>query len=123
MAGLEEALGRPEHALEHLETAVSRYHTAGNHASIATTLCFATVLFNRLEQAELAATIYGMSIPHGIGMVAHLPGVLDHLRDVLGDERFDRCVDFGAAMEFDDAMELVRREIGSARRELASSAG
>jgi hypothetical protein len=80
-------------------------------------------LFNRLEQPEVAATIYGMSIPHGIGMVAHLPGVLDQLRGVLGDERFDRCVDFGAAMEFNEAMELVRGEIASARRELAASAG
>jgi predicted ATPase/DNA-binding SARP family transcriptional activator/class 3 adenylate cyclase len=123
LAGLEEALGRPEHALELLDTAVFRYHAAGNHASVATTLCFAAVVFNRLEQAELAATIYGMSIPHGIGMVPHLPGVLDHVRDVLGDERFDRCVDLGAAMEFDEAMELVRREIASARRELAASSG
>jgi predicted ATPase len=122
MAGLEQDLGgQPEHALELLDSAVSRYHSAGNHASTATTLCLVAVLFNRLEQPELAATIYGMSIPHGIGMVPYLPGVLDKVRDILGDERFDRCVDLGAAMEFDDAMELVRGEIASARRALTAN--
>jgi tetratricopeptide (TPR) repeat protein len=120
MAGLQQALGEPERALELLDTAVARYHNAGNHASSATTLGLVAVLFHRLDQPELAATIYGMSTRIGISMVARLPEVLDQLRAALGDRRFDACVEVGAAMEFDEAMECVRREIASAQRELAS---
>src|SRR5262249_49505409 len=73
------------------------------------------------DRPELAATIYGMSTPHGLSMVMRLAEVLDQLRAALGDEEFESLVATGAAMEFDEAMECVRREIASARRELASS--
>jgi len=121
LAGLEAALGEPERALGLLDTAVEGYHRAGNHASVASGLALVAVLFSRLEQPELAATVYGMSTPHGISLVVQLPNVLDELRAALGQERFDACVATGAAMEFDEAMECVRREIAAARRELASS--
>jgi tetratricopeptide (TPR) repeat protein len=121
MAGLQEALGKPERALELLDTAVALFHRAGNHASGATTLALVAVLFSRLEQPTIAATIYGMSTQHGISMVVHLPEVLEQLRSALGEERFNLRVAAGSAMEFDEAMEYVRREIAHARREIASS--
>jgi predicted ATPase/class 3 adenylate cyclase len=121
MAGLQQAAGEPEQALELLDTAVALFHRAGNHASIATTLALVAVLFSRLEHAEIAATIYGMSTRQGISMVAHLPEVLDQLRAALGRERFDTRVAAGSAMSFDDAMKYVSREIASARHQLASS--
>ena len=46
--------------------------------------------------------------------------MLDDLRAALGDECFEGCVETGAAMAFDDSMEYVRRDIASARRDLAS---
>ena len=121
MAGLQEALGMSEPALELLDTTVTLFHRAGNHASVATTLARIAVLFSRLEQPEIAATIYGMSTRHGISMVVHLPEVLDQIRAVLGEEPFDARVAAGSAMEFDDAMEYVRREIALARGQLAPS--
>ena len=121
MAGLQEALGKPERALELLDTAVALFHRAGNHASVATTLALVAVLFSRLEQPTIAATIYGMSTQHGISMVVHLPEVLEQLRAALGEERFDMRVAAGSAMEFDEAMNYDRREIAHARREIASS--
>ncbi len=121
MGGLHEALGKTEQALELLDTAAATFHRAGNHASIATTLGLVAVLFSRLEQPEIAATIYGISTQHGTSMVVQLPEVIDELRDALGAERFDGCVAAGHAMEFDAAMEYVRAEIASARRVLAAS--
>ena len=121
IAGLEETLGQPERALELLDSAVARYHRAGNRGSVATTLARIAVLFSRLEQPEIAATIYGMSTRHGISMVVHLPEVLDQLRAALGEELFDARVAAGSAMDFDEAMEYVRREIARAREQLAPS--
>jgi tetratricopeptide (TPR) repeat protein len=91
LAGLEAALGEPERALGLLDTAVERYHRAGNHASVASGLALVAVLFSRLEQPELAATVYGMSTPHGISLVVQLPNVLDELRAALGQERWSAC--------------------------------
>ena len=119
IAGLEEALGKPERALELLDSVVARYHRAGNHGSVATMLAIVAVLFGRLEQPEIAATIYGMSTQHGISLAVHLPEVLDQVRAALGDEPYEACVAAGSAMEFDDAMGYVRREIALARGRLA----
>jgi predicted ATPase/DNA-binding SARP family transcriptional activator len=121
MAGLQQGLGMPEQALELLDAAVVLYQRAGNRASVATTLALVAVVFNRLEQPELAATIYGTSTPHGTSMVAYLSDELDQLRATLGEEAFDARVADGARMEFDDAMEYVRREIAIARGNLAST--
>jgi hypothetical protein len=45
--------------------------------------------------------------------------VLDELRTQLGDEPFNARIANGAAMEFDDAMELVRHELATARERAA----
>jgi predicted ATPase/DNA-binding SARP family transcriptional activator/class 3 adenylate cyclase len=121
MAALQQGLGLSEQALELLDAAVGHFHRAGNHASVATTLALVAVVFSRVEQPELAATIYGMSTPHGTSMVAYLPNVLDQLRAALGDKEFEAHVATGAAMGFDEAMEYVRREIAAVRSRLAAS--
>ena len=43
---------------------------------------------------------------------------MEHLRNVLGADAFERRAATGAAMEFDGAMEYVRGEIALARRQL-----
>jgi predicted ATPase/class 3 adenylate cyclase len=121
MAALQHVLGMPEQALELLDTAVALFHRAGNHASVATTLALVAVVFSRLGQPELAATIYGMSTSHGTSMIPYLPTVLDELRTQLGDEPFNARIASGAAMDFDDAMELVRHEIAIAREHATPS--
>ena len=118
IAALEAVLGDPEQALELFDSAVASYHRAGNHGSVATTLAQVAVLFSRIDRPEIAATIYGTSTRHGISMIANLPEVVEHLRDVLGDDAFERRAATGAAMEFDEAMEYVRGEIALARRQL-----
>lgn len=118
IAGLEGVLGNPERALELLDTALTRYHRAGNHGSVATTLALVAVLFNGLDQPATAAMIYGMSARQGVSMTVRLPRVLDELRASLGDEQFDANVAAGMAMGFEPAMDYVRDEIARARREL-----
>jgi predicted ATPase/class 3 adenylate cyclase len=120
MAALQHGLGLPEQALDLLDSALALYQGAGNHASLATTLALVAVVFSRLDQPDLAATIYGMSTPHGTSMVASLPDVLHQLRTRLGDETFEAKVSAGATTDFDQAMETVRREIELAQRKLAA---
>ena len=118
IAALEAVLGDPGQALELFDTAVASYHRAGNHGSVATTLAQVAVLFSQIDRPEIAATIYGTSTRHGVSMIANLPEVVEHLRNVLGADAFERRAATGAAMEFDGAMEYVRGEIALARRQL-----
>ena len=118
IAALEAVLGDPGQALELFDSAVASYHRAGNHGSVATTLAQVAVLFSQIDRPEIAATIYGTSTRHGVSMIANLPEVVEHLRNVLGADAFERRAATGAAMEFDGAMEYVRGEIALARRQL-----
>jgi hypothetical protein len=47
--------------------------------------------------------------------------VLGHLREVLGDAAFDRCVAAGAGMNPADAVQYAREQIRCAREELRPS--
>ena len=51
--------------------------------------------------------------------VVGLPGLVDHLRTILGSTRFDECVAAGAALEFADAVRYARLQIRLLRSELA----
>jgi hypothetical protein len=52
-------------------------------------------------------------------MAVDLPAVAGHLRVVLGDSVFTRCVATGAAMDHAEAVRYARAEIASARTQLA----
>jgi hypothetical protein len=70
------------------------------------------VLFDRLEQPDIAATLYGATSRYGvIAWVFNLPTVVDHLREALGQAAYDDCVATGAAMEFGDAVQYAQQQI------------
>ena len=48
-------------ALELFDTAIDTYHRVGNHPGLAITLANLAVFFDRTEQSDIAATIYGSS--------------------------------------------------------------
>jgi predicted ATPase/DNA-binding SARP family transcriptional activator len=118
VAGLEAAHGELDQALEMFDTTIESQHHAGNVANVATTLASLAVLFDRIDQPDVAATIYGASTNHAsISFVMNVPDVVAHLRSVLGETAFDGCVSAGAVMEPADAVRYARHQIQLARRE------
>jgi predicted ATPase/class 3 adenylate cyclase len=118
-AGVEAVHGDPGEALILFETAIDSLHRAGDVGNTALALAGLAVLFDRLERPEIAATLYGASrLRVDTGWVTHLHGVVNQLRTILGDSRFDDCVAIGAAMELTDAVAYARDQIQAARRQI-----
>ena len=118
-AGLEAVHGDLEQALALFETTIDVLHRAGNVANVATTLANLAVVFDRIQRPEIAATLYGTTTHHGsTRLVINLPGVVEHLRAVLGQTMFEDRVAVGAAMEPGDAVRYARQQIQHARRQL-----
>ncbi len=116
-AGLEARHGRRDDALELFDSTIATYHRVGNHPGLAITLADLAVFFDRTVQSDIAATIYGSSTRYqSIVAAPGLPGVVEHLRAVLGDTLFDRCVETGAALDFGDAVAYARHQIRLARQ-------
>ncbi|MCX6521497.1 MAG: NB-ARC domain-containing protein [Actinobacteria bacterium] len=121
IAGLEAALGEPDRALELFDNSIEFYRRMGNRASVTTSLGKVAVVFTGLGRFDEAATMYGISVPCGVAILADLPDTLDQLRSVLGQVAFDRCVATGSAMEFEAGMQWARHAIARARAELAAA--
>jgi predicted ATPase/class 3 adenylate cyclase len=117
LATLEETGGDLVDALEKFVTVIEWYQASGNRGSVTTALGDIAVMFDRLDRSEIAATIYGTSVPYGQSIAEELPSTVEHLREVLGNERFDLCVTAGASMEFNDAMLYVKQMLQEAQRQ------
>jgi hypothetical protein len=77
------------------------------------------VLFDRIDQPEIAATVYGTSIRDGITIaVMGFADTVEHLHTVLGDAAFDQCVAAGSAMDPAEAVAYAREQIQAARRQI-----
>ncbi len=119
VAGLEAVHGQLEHGLDMFDDTIDSFHQVGDISNVAVTLAALAVFFDRFEQPETAATIYGSTTEHtSTAMVAALPATIDHLRTVLGKARFDECVTTGAAMELAQAIQYAHQQIEHTRRQL-----
>jgi tetratricopeptide (TPR) repeat protein len=117
VAALEAAHGERDEALALFDDNIDSLHRAGDVAHLSSTLANLAAFFDRIDQPDIAATVYGTTIRHAsITRVINLSFVVDHLRDVLGQTRFDQCLAAGAAMAPADAVHYVRRHIHLARR-------
>ena len=118
-AWLEGVHGDLDPALALFNDTIASQFAAGNVANLAATIGTLAVLFDRLDRAEAAATIYGTTT-HQISppVVIGLPTVLHHLRVTLGDAAFEDCVATGAAMNHSEAVRYVRAQIETARGQL-----
>ena len=117
-APLEAVHGDLDQALALFDTTIDSLHRAGNVANLAAALAGLAGFFDRIEQPEIAATIYGTSAHHAnINTVINLPAVLHHLRAALGDTVFHACVATGAAMEPPDAVQYARHHIQLTRHQ------
>ncbi len=92
------------------------FHRAGVQGNLGLALGSLAVHFDRVEQPEPAARIYGAGTHSlNITVVPGLQEAVQHLRKVLGGPVFDRYVAAGAAMETGDAVAYAREQIRLAR--------
>ena len=121
LAWLEGLHGVPAQAAELFDSVLDVFHRAGNHTDLRATLCYVAMFFDRMELPEIAATVFGGSRMSAESWVVGMPSALEHLRDVLGVERFDACVEAGAAMEptaaVSFAREMIRTALGTSEDE------
>jgi predicted ATPase len=112
-ASLEARHGDPRRALSLLQTTLVTLHRFGDDVgNLLVAFGDLAVLFDRLERPEIAATLYGASRRHGdIGWATDLPAVVDHLRSILGETRFDELADVGAAMAIGDAVSYAQHQM------------
>ena len=91
-AGLEAVHDQLEHGLTMFDRTIESYHQTGDVGNVAATLADLATFFDRYEQSEIAATLYGSTTGHtSTVMVANLPASVEHLRSVLGESRFAEC--------------------------------
>jgi predicted ATPase len=121
-AALEAVHGDLGQALALFDAALDSLHRAGNLASLGGVLANLAVFFDRLDQPDIAATLYGASSTNqAVSLwVLDLPAVMDSLRAALGDAAFDQCAATGAAMDLADAVGYARHHIELARRQAAN---
>ncbi len=75
--------------------------------------------FDRYEQPEVAATLYGSTTGYkSIVRVANLPATIEQRRTLLGEPRFAECVAAGEAMELARAVQYAGGQIQHARLRL-----
>jgi hypothetical protein len=118
---LETLHGDPGRGLALFDTALDGLHRAGNPGSVVLGFPNLAVCFDRFDQPDVAATIYGAGTLHAASQYGfELPGVVDHLRAVLGDTAFHNCGATGAAMDAADAVAYARHHIELARRQAAN---
>jgi predicted ATPase len=106
LADLEVGHGHLHDALDLLESAITNLHDAGDTSTLRTPLASLTVCLDRMGQHEAAATIVGVATTTlTAAVVGVLPATTAHLREVLGDQRFETLSARGGALE---PAELVR---------------
>jgi len=120
-ARLEATQGDPDEALVLFDYVISAFHQSGNEGSLAITLGYVAAFFDRVENPDVAATLYGAATRINSSILGNRPPFVRHLRDVLGDSGFDRCADTGAAMEPAEAVAYARDQIQAARRQIADA--
>jgi hypothetical protein len=82
------------------DSTIDSFHQADDVGNGAATVADLATFFDRYEQPEVAATLYGSTTGYtSIVMVANPPATIEQLRTVLGEPRFAECVAAGEAME------------------------
>jgi hypothetical protein len=117
-ARLEALKGNLADGLALFDAAMDAFHRFGNQPSLAMTLGGLAMVFDRIEQPEIAARIYGAATrSRSIEAVPGLPAVVEHLRAVLGAAVFADQVAAGVALEVGDAVAFARDQIRLVRHQ------
>jgi hypothetical protein len=123
-AGLEALHGRRDSGLELFDTTIDAFHRSGSPVNLARTLASLGIFFDRIDNPDVAATLYGAAARvKAIAAVPGLPAAIEHLRTTLGPAVFDHHVAAGAAMDIGDAVAYARQQIRRAQQTSDSPPG
>jgi predicted ATPase/class 3 adenylate cyclase len=119
LAQLEAQRGDPLAALDHISLAVRNFHDSGNIAVMRSPLTILAVFLDRLGRFEPAATIAGFaSSPLTAAAWPEINTAIAHLRDVLGDQTYERLARKGETMTTAAMATYAYDQIDRARAEL-----
>jgi tetratricopeptide (TPR) repeat protein len=120
LAGLEAEQGDRVAALEYLAVAIRKNHESGNTGTLHYPLAVLAVLLDRLGRYEPAAAIAGFATVHPVAAAAspELGTAMTHLREVLGDQRYESLASEGEAMTIAATVSYAYDQIDQARTEL-----
>jgi hypothetical protein len=107
------AVGKPDN--RGVPRFVSKALTLPNRQP-ASTYASLAVFFDRTNQPEIAATIYGTTRYPNANLVIGLAVAVDHLRCTFDTEIFDDCVHAGAAMTLTEAAHYAHHHINTTRQ-------
>jgi hypothetical protein len=119
LSQLEPEHGDPLAALDDITLAIRNFYDSGNVAYIPITLATLTVFLDRLGRLEPAATIAGFALsPLTASTVHQITTAITHLREVLGDERYESLARKGEKMTTAAMVTYAHDQIDQARAEL-----
>jgi predicted ATPase len=123
LAGLEALHGDQQTGLASFDETIDSFHQSGDMVNLACTFGWLAVFFERIDRHAAAAILYGVSSRDAFAMasIPPLPGLDDHLRDVLGAVAFDEMAREGAAMDRSQAVVYAHAEIQHVREDLSES--
>jgi hypothetical protein len=119
LAQLEALYGDPLAALDDLTLAIRHHHDSGSTALMRSPLAVLAALLDRLGRCEPAATVAGFAASPLTA--AGYPSIITaraHLRDVLGDERYESLARKGETMTTAAMATYAYDQIDQARAEL-----
>jgi len=123
LARLETEHGDPLAALDYITSAVANFYDSGNIAYIQFALAILAVFFDRLGHLQPAATIAGYALNVFTTTASfQLSTVIDHLRNVLGDETYESLAHKGRTMTASDIVAYAYDQIEQARAALTAVA-
>jgi len=106
-------------ALEYFNLAIRNYHDSGNTTVIRVPLASLAACLDGLGRAESAATIAGWSSsPFTRAWLPELVTASAHLREVLGDQKYDELAQKGKAMTTSAMAAYAYDQIDQARAQL-----
>ena len=118
-ASLEAVHGDLSEALNLFSWSIDSFHQAGNPTEVGWTLARLAVFFDRINRPDVAATLYGTTTRHSAtSRNTAVAAAIDHVRNNLDTNTYDRCVATGEAMDTADAVRYAHTQIEAARTEL-----
>jgi hypothetical protein len=116
LAGLEAVHGDLDEAVDLLTNCLDSFHQSGNTFDLDITFSYLMVFFDRIEQPEVVATLYGTFINKADNpLYAALVAPVDHVRNMLDTDTFDTCVRTGAVMTLAEAVHYANHHLDNAR--------
>jgi predicted ATPase len=109
LAQLDVELGDPKSALDHIGLAIRHMHDSGNIVTVRSPMTNLAIFLDRVGHYEAAATIAGFA--QSPLMAASFPKIntaIAHLREALGDEKYESLARSGEAMTTAAAATYVR---------------